>query len=261
MGLRVLTTRHTPFTTLFMREGSRFPVFLKKSIVLFCLRRSQQTICVSQLLMSQLAAHLPIKKLVFVPPWIEDDLLIPYSRPQPSRPLRTLFVGRVVRNKGIFDLLNALSRCDDVHLTVAGEGDDMAEAQRLAEGLPVTFVGFTRDTASYYRAADLLIFASPEGFEGLPQVPIEALAMGVPCLASDILSIQEFAEVPAGELPVVALYREGSVEDLVLKWNALAKDHAQLDRLSHAGRDHVKQRFTVATVTPQYIRAFTEALP
>jgi glycosyltransferase involved in cell wall biosynthesis len=261
MGLRVLTTRHTPFTSLFMSEGSSLPVFLKKSVVLFCLRCSQQTICVSQLLMHQLAAHVPLEKLVFVPAWVEDDLLIPYRRPQPSSPLRALFVGRVVRNKGIFDLLDAVRRCENVQLTVVGEGDDMVEAQRLAEGLPITFAGFSGDTASYYRAADLLIFASPEGFEGLPQVPLEALAMGVPCLASDILSIKEIAEVPAGQSPVLALYQQGNVEDLALQLSALAMEHARLDQLSHAGRRHVVQRFTVAAVAPQYMRAFTEALP
>jgi len=244
-----------------MKEGSRLPVFLKKSAVLFCLRCSQQTICVSRLVMHQLAVYLPLKRLAFVPTWVEDELLTPYPRPQPSNPLRVLFVGRVVRNKGIFDLIDAVRGCDNVHLTVVGEGDDMVEARRVAEGLPINFAGFSGDTASYYRAADLLVFASPEGYEGLPQVPLEALAMSVPCLASDISSIKEIAEVPAGRPPVLALYRQGDVEDLTLQLNALASDRSRLDRLSHAGHCQVEQRFTVSAVATQYLRAFTEALP
>ena len=258
LGLEVLTTRHTPFSDLFMMEGSGVPVFLKRWIVLFCLGCARRTICVSQLLYRQLAEHLSPSRLTFIPTWVEDSFLIPYIRPNPSIPLRALFVGRIVRNKGIFDVIEAMRLCPNVHLTVVGEGDQMVEAQQKAAGLPITFAGFSRDCSSAYRSADLLLFASPEGFEGLPQVPLEALAMGLPCLASNISSILEIGDTDRPDSPVLAFYQQGDARDLAIQLRALASDSARLAKLSAAGRRQVERRFTVAAVAPAYLAQFAE---
>jgi glycosyltransferase involved in cell wall biosynthesis len=259
-GLRVLTTRHTPFTGLFLKEGSGLPVFIKRAIVLFCLRCCSGTICVSKLLQSQLRVYLPKTRLPFIPTWIEDRMLTPYARPLPSRPLRALFVGRVVQNKGIFDVIEAIRRCEGVHLTVVGEGPQMGDAMRLAADLPIEFKGFSQDCSAAYRSSDMLIFASPEGFEGLPQVPLEAMAMEVPCLASNISSILEIAEVDLGEQPVLALFRQGDAGDLATQLSRLVADPALLSELGRAGRRQVVNRFTVKAVSRPYLLEFAEAL-
>jgi glycosyltransferase involved in cell wall biosynthesis len=256
MGLRLLTTRHTPFTDLYLQEGSRLPVALKRWMVLFSLRFSQRTICVSQLLRQQLVQYLPEDQLAFIPTWVADEFLGSYQRPSPSTPLKVLFVGRVVRNKGIFDAIEAVRRCPQAHLTVVGEGDELEAAQELASGLGVTFAGFQRDCKPIYRASDLLIFASPEGFEGLPQVPLEAMAMGLPCLASDISSIREID----GEDGALAIYRQGDIDDLVEKLSGFSGNNTALIELGQAGRREIERRFTESTVSGAYLDQFRLAM-
>ena len=258
-GLNVLTTRHTPFTDLFLLEGSAMPIALKRAIVLFCLRRSRGTICVSKLLQRQLRAYAPNMRLLFIPTWVEGRMLSPGTRPQVSDPLHALFVGRVTRNKGIFDLIEAIRRCEGVHLTVVGEGPDIEEAKRLAATLPIDFTGFQQDCTAAYLSSDLLVFASPEGFEGLPQVPLEAMATGLPCLASDISSIREIAEIEAGEPPVLALFRQGDIEDLAAQLMHLVKNRDILAQLGPAGRRQVMQHFTVDAIMAPYLLEFAEA--
>jgi glycosyltransferase involved in cell wall biosynthesis len=251
MGLRLLTTRHTPFTDLYLREGSHLPVAIKRWFALLSLRMTFRIICVSQLLQSQLEESFP-KRTLFIPTWVTDDLLEPYRRPLPSTPLKVLFVGRVVRNKGIFDAIEAVRRCPQVHLTVVGDGDEMQEAQSLAAGMQVTFAGFQRDCKPMYRSSDLLIFTSPEGFEGLPQVPLEAMALGLPCLASDISSILEIA----GDSRALAMYAQGNIQDLAEKLSKLAIDRPALVALGQAGRFEIHRRFTESAVANAYLEQF-----
>ena len=125
-----------------------------------------------------------------------------------------------------------------------------------ATGFGVTFAGFQGDCKPMYRAADLLIFTSPEGFEGLPQVPLEAMAMGLPCLASDISSIREIA----GESGAVVTYRQGNIGDLAEKLSELAANRPILVELGQAGRREIDGRFTESVVAGAYLEQFRLAL-
>jgi glycosyltransferase involved in cell wall biosynthesis len=256
MGLRLLTTRHNPFTDLYLREGSRLPVVFKRWLVLFSLRMAHRTICVSELLQRQLKEVLPEHRIAFIPTWVTGDFLEAYKRPLPATPLKVLFVGRIARTKGIFEAIEAVRRCPQSQLTVVGEGADLPAAQESARGLEVTFAGFQGDCKPMYRAADLLIFTSPEGFEGLPQVPLEAMAMSLPCLASDISSIREIA----GDSGAVAIYQQGNFSDLADKLSRLAANKRGLVELGKAGRRQIDDKFTESAVAGAYLEQFRLAL-
>lgn len=102
------------------------------------------------------------------------------------------FVGRIVYDKGIVELLDAWrgvkARHPRARLLVVGpfEARDAvpAEVERALRDDPrVHLVGFVRDTPRYYEAMDLLVL--PSHREGLPNAPLEAAAMGVPCVTTD----------------------------------------------------------------------------
>jgi glycosyltransferase involved in cell wall biosynthesis len=256
-GIRILSTRHTPFSDLFLAEGSGLPILLKRWMVLLCLRSVAKTVCVSQLLYRQLNAYISGEKLTYIPTWVEEQFLEVRERPAPRLPLRALFVGRVVAHKGIWDLIEAMSLCTNVELTVVGEGDELREARLRAATLPVTFQGFLQDCRPAYHAADLIVFTSIEGFEGLPQVPLEAMAMGIPCLASNISSVKELAsqEDSAMGLPL-AMYEQGNAADLARNLEKLAADFSELQRLSVAGRVQVLRHFTTDAIRDTYLTTF-----
>lgn len=88
--------------------------------------------------------------------------------------------------KGIDHLITALHTVPDVCLVVAGDGDDLARLQQLAQALGdrVQFVGRLSRAVlyRYMRAADY--FALYSGYEGLPHTLLESLRLGTPVIAS-----------------------------------------------------------------------------
>ncbi|MBV5329408.1 MAG: glycosyltransferase family 4 protein [Chlorobium sp.] len=105
--------------------------------------------------------------------------------------LRLLFVGRVVREKGVFELFAAFEKIlrdsRQISLTIAGDGPDLAELKKLNERLPpgaVQFLGFvTGDILkAAYQNADVLLL--PSYHEGFPYVVIEAMRAGLPIVST-----------------------------------------------------------------------------
>jgi glycosyltransferase involved in cell wall biosynthesis len=105
-----------------------------------------------------------------------------------------LYVGRLVREKGVFDLLTAYSRIprairDEFGLVFAGNGPCRPELEQLAarvDGGTIFFTGFLEreELASLYAQAYLLVFPTHSDPWGL--VVNEALACGLPVIATGV---------------------------------------------------------------------------
>ena len=108
-------------------------------------------------------------------------------------PKAFFFVGRMVRSKGIFDILAALSHLEKTHhkevqVWFAGDGEDLASLERKAGSQSnVTIKVLGRQTPpaldNFYRRAFALLLPSYHQ-EGLPYVVIEALRAGLPIIAT-----------------------------------------------------------------------------
>ena len=105
-----------------------------------------------------------------------------------------LFVGRLVKAKGVFDLLDAYSRLDaelrsQVGLVFAGDGPHRAELETLARDIypgAVHFPGFVHrdELASYYSLAECLVLPTHSDTWGM--VVNEAMACGSPVICTDV---------------------------------------------------------------------------
>ena len=109
------------------------------------------------------------------------------------------FVGRLVKDKGVNELIDAFIQISKKHLNVKLLIVGHTEAD-LDPLLPVTLhnikfnkriieVGFQKDIRPYLAIADLFTF--PSYREGFPNVILQANAMGVPCIVSDINGCNE----------------------------------------------------------------------
>jgi glycosyltransferase involved in cell wall biosynthesis len=107
---------------------------------------------------------------------------------RPSGPPRLLVAGRLVKQKNVALALRALAAGDpSALLTIAGDGPERAQLERLAERLGiarrVTFLGHVADIGPLLARSDLLLMTSL--YEGYPAVLVEALAAGVPVVTTD----------------------------------------------------------------------------
>nr|NLI51556.1 glycosyltransferase family 4 protein [Propionibacterium sp.] len=105
-----------------------------------------------------------------------------------------LFVGHEFERKGLPLVLDAVARLDRAHLVVVGGTPDLVAAGRrdaAARGLDgrVHYVGQQADPRRFFHAAD--VFAFPSAYESYGLVILEALASGVPVVASPVGCVPE----------------------------------------------------------------------
>ncbi len=108
-----------------------------------------------------------------------------------------VFIGRIVRDKGMHELVYAMKRLEgrNVKLLLVGrfESDmdplELDDDRYLHDSKNVVFVGWQNDVRPYLKAADALVF--PSYREGFPNVPIQAGAMGLPSIVTDINGCNE----------------------------------------------------------------------
>lgn len=167
---------------------------------------------------------------------------------------RILSVGRVVYQKG-FDLaLRALAELKDLDWQwfIAGDGPQRPVLQTMAEehGLQnrIRFLGWlTPDRLKeQYAAANLFLF--PSRHEGMPNAVLEAMASGLPVVATKIAGNEEL--VVNGETG--ALVPAEDVESLRESLRPLLV-HAQMrERMGRAARQRVESSFSWSRVAEQY---------
>lgn len=111
---------------------------------------------------------------------------------------RILFMSRVVRTKGVFDLLAAFesiqSDFTDAALVIAGDGPDLPALRDSVQRRNirnVEFLGYVRDAEKARALRSTNVFVLPSYTEGCPVVLLEAMAVGLPCIATSVGGIPE----------------------------------------------------------------------
>lgn len=143
------------------------------------------------------------EKAVIIPCGVDTSKFSP-NQSQESRSATSttedhsvLYVGKLIHYKGVDNLIRAfqlvLEKCPNCRLTIAGNGDEREELMQLSSELglggKVVFAGDIPDQllAQYYRDSDLLVLPSLESRrEAFGMVLLEAMACGIPVIASDI---------------------------------------------------------------------------
>ncbi|MCQ1059915.1 glycosyltransferase [Photobacterium sp. DNB23_23_1] len=111
--------------------------------------------------------------------------------------------GRLVREKGIDTLLEALAALPEVyHVVVAGHGPERIQLEHLSQQLGLServhWLGRCDNMLNFYHAIDL--FCMPSRQEGLPLALLEAQACGKPVIASDVGGIPDLICPHSGHL-------------------------------------------------------------
>lgn len=174
-----------------------------------------------------------------------------------------LAVGRFEEAKDYPNLLRAFARVrearPDARLLIAGQGSLKADAERLAVVLGLTdtvrFLGVWTDIPGLMNAADAYVMAS--AWEGMPMVLLEAAAVGLPVVATNV----------GGNCEVVL---DGQTGFLVPPKDPTALAQAMLRlmdtpldsrvEMGHAGRRHVEAHYALDRVVDQWETLYREFL-
>lgn len=192
----------------------------------------------------------------------DDAGLINDVRKELGIPREALLVGTVARlapQKGISLLIKVAGRLKDradVRFVVVGDGPlrRMAEYEAELLGAPVVFTGFREDIPAVFKAMD--VFVLPSLTEGLPYVILEAMASGLPVVATRVGGISEV--ISDGKTGV--LVSPGSEEALVEGLIRLLEDENLRRNLGEAAREHVKHNFREEIMIREVLNVYDKLL-
>jgi glycosyltransferase involved in cell wall biosynthesis len=187
-----------------------------------------------------------------VPNGVDPDTYFPIERAW-DQPL-LLSVGRLVYQKGLDLAARALAGLThlDWDWVIAGDGSFRHELEQLVTQLKIAervhFVGWrSRDQlVSLYQKANLFVF--PSRHEGMPNAVLEAMACGLPVIASNIPGNEEL--VLPGETGM--LFASESVTGLQAALQVLIPDASRRQSMGLAGRTRVVVDYSWSGVAETY---------
>jgi len=166
------------------------------------------------------------------------------------------FVGRIVKDKGINELVEAfdrLSQKEQVHLLLVGPKEDDMDpisektCELIERNKHIYAVGRQNDVRPYLAASDA--FVLPSYREGVGMALLEANAMSVPCIASDIIGCNDVV------IPMVngELVEPMNLESLYNKMKDWVDNRDYVSKLAKGCRSYVLTRYKKENVINDYL--------
>ncbi len=188
----------------------------------------------------------------------DTEIVTPIDRAKVSTPEGVpvvMSMGRFVRRKGFHTLIEAVSRLSpDVHLWLAGDGEEAGNLKGLAADLGMTgrvrFLGWQKDTRAYVAACD--VFVMPSSHEPLGNVILEAWAQRKPVVSSRSEGPSWFMR--DGENGLFADI--GNVDSFANAIRHVLNDAALAASIAAGGTSTLMGQFSEAAVAEAYIGLF-----
>ena len=197
---------------------------------------------------------------------VDIQRFTPRDRPRREGPLRVLFVGRLLVDKGILEFVECARRCHDAapgrfEFLAAGEADAGNPASVAPETIDawrregrVRFLDHVNDMPTLYRDADIAVL--PSHGEGAPRSLIEAAACGLPLVASDVRGCREVVQ-PGYNGLLVPVHDVTALAAAVMR---LGEDAALRTEMGQAGRHWVELRLQNRTVFERTLEVYAQAV-
>ena len=173
-------------------------------------------------------------------------------------------VGRQDFQKGQRYLLEAVANLVARHprlvLLVAGRpGDASDDLDRLRDRLglkdQVRFLGHREDVPELLAAADLFVF--PSFYEGLPGAAVEAMALGLPIVASNIEPVREIVEEGRNAILVLP----ASAGELASAIERILGDRMMAEAFGRRSREIFEEQFTLEPSILQMVEFYRQIVP
>lgn len=182
--------------------------------------------------------------------WLEvssDPVASDSVAPDPDGPLRVTWLGLMQPVKRVPDLVAAVDRVPAATLRLVGDGPERSRIEASvgasAHAGRVTFEGFHDDASGVLRGADVV--ALPSAAEACPMALLQAMALGLPVVATRVGGVPEVVRDGVDGL----LVTPGDVDQLARALGALAGDAALRRDMGRRGRQRVHEHFSIDRTT------------
>jgi glycosyltransferase involved in cell wall biosynthesis len=228
-------------------------------------------VAISNAIREELISYrVPARKIAYIPNGVDTDRFEPPATSVERDQMRArlglpaemtvLFVGAITQRKQPHLLVEALGQLRSVgvraHLVLAGPVKDVrygdaikSAAQELGIQHQVTWTGFVRDMAPWYRAAD--VFALPSSNEGMPNALLEAMASGLPSVITPIPGSIDL--VRDGE---EGLFTDGTLQSVADALSQYIRSPQLLAAHGAAARSRALSQFSARSILKRHIALY-----
>lgn len=204
----------------------------------------------------------PAKRLQLLPNAVDTRRFGNGAR-EAKEHLHVVAVGRLVPQKRFDLFLDVIARAGaqsplPIKATIVGDGPQRAQLEKRAAELNlfpgrIKFAGSVPDVSSFYGHADVLVLTSE--YEGTPNVVLEAMASGLPVIATRIGGVPDI--VREGTTGFLAEF--GDVDAIVRVLLKLAQDSSLRERLGAESRRYVEAAHSVDNLSTHLARIYERA--
>lgn len=259
--VKVITTLHGTDITLVGRDPAYF------EIIKFSIEKSEGVTAVSNSLKEQTCRYFDLCNEVEV----IYNFFVPQKKYLNQKPLRNLFIGqdqklllhssnfRSVKRVGdVVRIFNIVRKKHPTRLLLLGSGNELDSVRDLVHEIglqdQVFFLGKNREVDSYVASADLFLLPSAQESFGLSA--LEAMAYGVPVIATHVGGLSELVEDgKTGYLSPV-----GDVEKMANDAINLLENDDLYHLFSKAAAERASKDFSMQKIVPQYEEYYKKIL-
>ena len=154
------------------------------------------------------------EKIQIIPNYVDVNYFKPSSVDKEKN--RIIFVGRLEKEKNLFNLLSSLEGLD-VRLVLIGSGSLRRDLEKIAKEkrIDAVFKGNTPQSAIPEELNKSQIFILPSFYEGNPKVLLEAMSCGLACIGSDVEGINSI--ITDGEDGILSLTDPNSLRTSIVR--------------------------------------------
>jgi glycosyltransferase involved in cell wall biosynthesis len=200
---------------------------------------------------------------VSVPDFQDDRIALRQRFGLPQEAVIGIFVGRLSPEKAPEVLIRAwpyaLREHGGLHLLFVGDGNLRSRLEKQAKGVGdgchVSFTGWVQNVSDYLMSADFFLLPSQQ--EGMPLAMLEAMAVGLPVVATRIKGIADIVEVGKTGL----LFEPGDIHALAKHIVSLAASRKRREKMGEEAKKSVEANYRLDVVCRRYLDVYRAIAP
>ena len=171
-----------------------------------------------------------------------------------SHPVKLLFMGFVEKNKGIYDIIDALVSIkeDNWQLDIAGEGIAMNDIQAMLLELPlkekIKCHGWVSGDQKEGLLQDADVLLLPSYWEGMPNVILEAMSRNTAVISTDVGAIPDMIDPKDNGY----IMKPGDVDQLAKYISTYLQNNELIKQHKERGKLKIEKNFTVDRIIPKF---------